>query len=548
MKSQKAIKQNYPHPARGPRHCERSSAIHPDASSMSFPRRRESREDDIPHCHQFPINVTLNSLQGPADGVRTRTSSLCMLNQVQHDNGVVSQSGRSMVEMLGVLAVIGVLSVTAIGGYRYGMDKYHANEILKGVSARAMTASMEKTQNHTLTLAGHADDINGYMVGKETAPGGDNTRFAITVSGVPESICDLVLRDGPENALYVYGGDGTVTSCSNGDNTLAFIFNDNLSTTLKANDYNGNEDGCTGAGYTLCADDTCRADCCAGVDTTCQTCAANGTVTPKEGTCTITEPNDGVCSNGACVANLCLGVDVDAQCQSCDSVTGEITDTITCNNHGTCSNGTCSCDMGYSTSAGATTCTICSAGTYAVAGSSSCTPCAAGYYATAGSESCTVCPAGTYAAAGVSSCTPCAAGYYAAAGSGSCTQCGENTYSLAGAGSCTPCESGKTSPAGSTSASACTSPAIACTTWLDGDGNCCADSDTQACCEAIGYSWSTTIAMGMCKPTLRPDYNFCPVFLSEEACTGYGFSCHWQNGSCITAELPGPWGPPVVSN
>ena len=357
------------------------------------------------------------------------------------------QSGRSMVEMLGVLAVIGVLSVTAIGGYRYGMDKYHANEILKGVSARAMTASMEKTQTHTLTLAGHADDINGYTVGKETAPGGDNTRFAITVSGVPESICDLVLRDGPENALYVYGGDGTVTSCSDVDNTLAFIFNDNLSTTFKADDYNGNEDGCTGAGYTLCADDTCRADCCAGVDTTCQTCAADGTVTPKSGSCATASIENGVCSNGACVANLCLDADVDAQCQSCDSVTGEITDTITCNNHGTCSNGSCSCDMGYSTSAGMTTCTICSAGTYAVAGSSSC--------------------------------TPCAAGYYAAAGSGSCTQCGENTYSLAGAGSCTPCESGKTSPAGSTSASACVAANITC---LDGTTTC---PSNQICCPVL---------------------------------------------------------------
>ena len=39
-----------------------------------------------------------------------------------------SQSGRSMVEMLGVLAIIGVLSVGGITGYRYAMNQYEKNE------------------------------------------------------------------------------------------------------------------------------------------------------------------------------------------------------------------------------------------------------------------------------------------------------------------------------------------------------------------------------------------------------------------------------------
>ena len=237
------------------------------------------------------------------------------------------QSGRSLVEMLGVLAIIGVLSVGAIGGYNYAMNRYRANEILKGVSARAMTASMEKSQTHTLTLAGHEDNINGYVVGTEAAPGEDNGRFAIKVAGVPEEICGLLLENKPEQTLFVYGGDGTAATCSDGENTVAFVFNDNLSTDLKANDYNGDESGCTGAGYTLCADDTCRADCCAGVDTTCQTCASDGTTAPKEGSCTLSEPGDGVCSNGSCVADPCYGV--------------------TCDGHASCSEGDCVCDTGW---------------------------------------------------------------------------------------------------------------------------------------------------------------------------------------------------------
>lgn len=39
-----------------------------------------------------------------------------------------NQSGRSMVEMLGVLAIIGVLSVGAIAGYSKAMTKYKLNK------------------------------------------------------------------------------------------------------------------------------------------------------------------------------------------------------------------------------------------------------------------------------------------------------------------------------------------------------------------------------------------------------------------------------------
>ena len=41
-----------------------------------------------------------------------------------------------MVEMLGVLAVIGVLSIGGIMGYSYGMDKYLTNETINDVNLR----------------------------------------------------------------------------------------------------------------------------------------------------------------------------------------------------------------------------------------------------------------------------------------------------------------------------------------------------------------------------------------------------------------------------
>ena len=48
------------------------------------------------------------------------------------------QSGRSMVEMLGVLAIIGVLSIGGISGYSRAMSKYRVNKTLDQISMLVM--------------------------------------------------------------------------------------------------------------------------------------------------------------------------------------------------------------------------------------------------------------------------------------------------------------------------------------------------------------------------------------------------------------------------
>ncbi len=49
-----------------------------------------------------------------------------------------SQSGRSMVEMLGVLAIIGVLSVGGIAGYSLSMRRHRANSVVDLASKYAL--------------------------------------------------------------------------------------------------------------------------------------------------------------------------------------------------------------------------------------------------------------------------------------------------------------------------------------------------------------------------------------------------------------------------
>ncbi len=62
-----------------------------------------------------------------------------ILKQVQDDRN--NESGRSMVEMLGVLAIIGVLSVGGIAGYTTAMRSHRANEIVNACSLLYVVAN-----------------------------------------------------------------------------------------------------------------------------------------------------------------------------------------------------------------------------------------------------------------------------------------------------------------------------------------------------------------------------------------------------------------------
>ena len=52
------------------------------------------------------------------------------------------QKGRTLLEMLGVLAIIGVLSVAALVGFTYAMNKHRANETIYDVMLRGTNVPM----------------------------------------------------------------------------------------------------------------------------------------------------------------------------------------------------------------------------------------------------------------------------------------------------------------------------------------------------------------------------------------------------------------------
>ena len=114
-----------------------------------------------------------------------------------------NENGRSMVEMLGVLAIIGVLSVGGIYGYTTAMRKYKANEIVQAASmlvtvAKSMNAGEGGTAtitdiSSTTTIGG--TDVSGMTV---TASSSDATP-AVTIgidmqSELGRAICQIAPR------------------------------------------------------------------------------------------------------------------------------------------------------------------------------------------------------------------------------------------------------------------------------------------------------------------------------------------------------------------
>lgn len=121
------------------------------------------------------------------------------------------QSGRSMVEMLGVLAIIGVLSVGGIAGYSKAMAKYKTNQTLDQLSMLitnirtlyATQASFAGLNNGTAisfgvvssdmikTAASDASATlkNPFNGDVDIATGADSSTFEVTYAGLDKSAC-----------------------------------------------------------------------------------------------------------------------------------------------------------------------------------------------------------------------------------------------------------------------------------------------------------------------------------------------------------------------
>jgi type II secretory pathway pseudopilin PulG len=96
-----------------------------------------------------------------------------------------NESGRSMVEMLGVLAIIGVLSVGGIAGYTRAMRNWRANEIIDAANKAVVIAETEDGANASVSYADIADIskvAGGYVDSIIADRTGSSGKVTITLS------------------------------------------------------------------------------------------------------------------------------------------------------------------------------------------------------------------------------------------------------------------------------------------------------------------------------------------------------------------------------
>ncbi len=227
-------------------------------------------------------------------------------NAMHKNDSRMSESGRSMVEMLGTLAIIGVLSIGGIMGYSYGMDKYRANQTINDIMLKMVdivsTANQSGVPDST---SWPTKNPIGYPVSfLKDIP---NDRYGIQIQNVPSRVCKMV-GDALKNTAIVYvSGEEHNTNeqdpCDSSDkNTMEFYFE-----TLKCEPACGTEEICL---WGECVSNRVEITPWEGAEKSCsenEDCGPCGVCYgsdcfPANGKdCIIKIANDGMCQWGECI-------------------------------------------------------------------------------------------------------------------------------------------------------------------------------------------------------------------------------------------------------
>lgn len=147
---------------------------------------------------------------------------------------VPSPSGRSMLEMLGVLAIIGVLSITALIGFTYALNKYRANTVIEDVMLAASSVKtsdlFEQMQPGSLLSLPELNMVKtriGYPI---SAYKYDKDLFFVSVEEVTRPVCIQILKSPNPSDTYIDVNGETSKGrqekdfCLSGGNRLDFYF------------------------------------------------------------------------------------------------------------------------------------------------------------------------------------------------------------------------------------------------------------------------------------------------------------------------------------
>lgn len=219
-------------------------------------------------------------------------------------NKKMAQSGRTMIELLGSLAVMGLLGVGTISAFTAVMNRFRANNLLDEAGGRAiyLTAQFEKGRKNVTLGKFTTNDVIGGVFSQRVFTLGLSGQFGIQVSDVNKAVCERLLNSiedtTPLRRLSLVNSPTVAITKCNDENTFLMIYNAKVKGSESDTSYHCESD----------------ADC----DTICATCNENNQCV---GECELPVPDINEYGQ-ECGTNECIRYDEETQsCQyACERV------------------------------------------------------------------------------------------------------------------------------------------------------------------------------------------------------------------------------------
>lgn len=116
-----------------------------------------------------------------------------------------NESGRSMIEMLGVLAIIGVLSVGGIAGYRAAMTQHKLNLLFQDIEIERVDAveemNRENPQSYTAETKNSGTFVMAPNCGSVMGQFGECYRLDFSIKD--QDVCEAFKKQAPDNWLMI---------------------------------------------------------------------------------------------------------------------------------------------------------------------------------------------------------------------------------------------------------------------------------------------------------------------------------------------------------
>ena len=266
-----------------------------------------------------------------------------------------SESGRSLLEALGTLAIMAIISAGGIVGYSSAMRKHDANDLAHRLMVRAMDASTQAMTGRVPDLSNWNSQDGKYAISPNVTTDANSSTFTLTAQNIPKSICEQM-----HTLQWPFASISPEMSSCTETADMTFTFNKDLRP-RKAGDPAGGSD--TGGDEEGNQQDTCPgfiADACTTACTLVDgepsytyaegaTCGTN-MVCNDSGTCGCAEgyEDDG---NGGCVVISCPNFTASTCTTDCKMVNGVPVytyedDWVPCGSDKVCMEGSCVCSWG----------------------------------------------------------------------------------------------------------------------------------------------------------------------------------------------------------